>query len=137
MLAQGNEETDMSSLRIEHVNVTVADPARTSTLMEALFGWHVRWAGAAQNGGHTIHVGTNEHYVALYTPTTEIAGQFAKGTPLNHIGIEVEDLDAIEARVIAAGLKPFSHADYEPGRRFYFLDPDGIEYEVVSYPKAA
>ena len=21
----------------------------------------------------------------------------------------------------------------DPGRRFYFLDPDGIEYEVVSY----
>jgi hypothetical protein len=28
---------------------------------------------------------------------------------------------------------PFSHDDYDPGRRFYFLDPDGIEYEVVSY----
>jgi hypothetical protein len=30
-------------------------------------------------------------------------------------------------------LRPFAHADYAPGRRFYFLDPDGIEYEVVSY----
>ena len=39
--------------------------------------------------------------------------------------------------VVAAGLTPFSHADYEPGRRFYFLDPDGIEYEVVSYMKVA
>ncbi len=58
---------------------------------------------------------------------------FAKGQPLNHIGVEVDDLDATEARVVAAGLTPFSHADYEPGRRFYFLDPDGIEYEVVSY----
>ncbi|HLJ05945.1 MAG TPA: VOC family protein [Acetobacteraceae bacterium] len=127
----------MSSLRIEHVNVTVADPARTSALMEALFGWRVRWSGPAQNGGHTIHVGTNEHYVALYTPTTQVTGQFAKGKPLNHIGIEVDDLEAIEARVVAAGLTPFNHADYEPGRRFYFLDPDGIEYEIVSYKKAA
>jgi catechol 2,3-dioxygenase-like lactoylglutathione lyase family enzyme len=57
--------------------------------------------------------------------------------PLNHIGVQVDDLDATEARVIAAGLLPFSHADYEPGRRFYFLDPDGIEYEVVSYTKAS
>ena len=31
------------------------------------------------------------------------------------------------------GLTPFSHGDYEPGRRFYFFDPDGIEYEVISY----
>jgi glyoxylase I family protein len=60
-------------------------------------------------------------------------GGFAKSLPLNHIGVEVDDLDATEARVIAAGLTPFNHGDYEPGRRFYFFDPDGIEYEVVSY----
>jgi catechol 2,3-dioxygenase-like lactoylglutathione lyase family enzyme len=125
----------MSSPRIEHVNITVADPQRTSALMEALFDWHVRWSGAAQNGGHTIHVGSNDHYVALYAGgnAAQVAEVFGKGRPLNHIGVEVDDLDAIEARVVAAGLRPFGHADYEPGRRFYFLDPDGIEYEVVSY----
>jgi catechol 2,3-dioxygenase-like lactoylglutathione lyase family enzyme len=125
----------MSSLRIEHVNVRVADPARTSNLMQALFDWHVRWSGPSQSGGHTIHVGTTDHYVALNTPggTADSAEVFAKGRPLNHIGVEVDDLDATEARVIAAGLTPFNHADYEPGRRFYFLDPDGIEYEIVSY----
>jgi catechol 2,3-dioxygenase-like lactoylglutathione lyase family enzyme len=129
----------MSSPRIEHVNVTVADPKRTSALMEALFDWHIRWSGPAQNGGHTIHVGSDKHYLALYTAgnAAQVGEVFAKGRPLNHIGVEVDDLDATEARVIAAGLKPFSHADYEPGRRFYFLDPDGIEYEVVSYAKAA
>jgi catechol 2,3-dioxygenase-like lactoylglutathione lyase family enzyme len=129
----------MSSPRIEHVNITVADPERTSALLEALFGWRIRWSGAAQNGGRTIHVGSDQHYVALHTPgrTAQGSGAFAKGRPLNHIAIEVDDLDAIEARVIAAGLKPFSHADYEPGRRFYFLDPDGTEYEVVSYAKTA
>ena len=129
----------MSSLRIEHVNITVADPARTSDLMRALFDWRVRWSGAAQNGGHTIHVGSNDHYVALHGggETAGDAEAFTKGSPLNHIGVEVDDIDATEARVIAAGLRPFSHADYDPGRRFYFLDPDGVEYEVVSYTSAA
>lgn len=129
----------MSSPRIEHVNVTVSDPERAARLMERLFDWHVRWAGPAQDGGHTVHVGSNDHYVALYTrgDTTKVAEVFPKGRPLNHIGVEVDDLDATEARVIAAGLRPFSHADYEPGRRFYFVDPDGIEYEVVSYANAA
>ena len=56
-----------------------------------------------------------------------------KGVPLNHVGIQVEDLDAVEERVVAAGLVPFSHGDYEPGRRFYFMDWDGIEFEIVSY----
>jgi catechol 2,3-dioxygenase-like lactoylglutathione lyase family enzyme len=125
----------MSKPRIEHVNVTVTDPERAAKLMMALFGWHVRWRGAARDGGHTIHVGSEDHYIALYTGgnANYSADDFAKGRPLNHIGVEVDDLDATEARVVAAGLRPFSHADYEPGRRFYFLDPDGIEYEVVSY----
>lgn len=58
----------MSALRIEHVNITVADPERTSRLMEMLFDWHIRWDGRAQNGGHTIHVGSKDHYVALTAP---------------------------------------------------------------------
>ena len=125
----------MALPRIEHVNVTVSDPDRAAAIMEKLFGWKVRWQGPARDGGRTIHVGSDNHYVALYTgrDVAYTADDFAKGRPLNHIGVEVEDLDAIEARVVAAGLTPFSHGDYEPGRRFYFLDPDGLEYEVVSY----
>ena len=125
----------MAVPRIEHVNVTVSDPARAADLMKSVFGWHERWRGPARDGGETIHVGSADHYLALYTGRGVTYGpdDFAKGRPLNHIGVEVDDLAAVEARVAAAGLKPFGHDDYDPGRRFYFLDPDGIEYEVVSY----
>jgi catechol 2,3-dioxygenase-like lactoylglutathione lyase family enzyme len=125
----------MAKPRIEHINLTVRDPERAARLMAALFGWQERWRGAARDGGFTIHVGSEQDYLALYTgrDVASTADDFAKGQPLNHVGVEVDDLAAIEARVVAAGLKPFGHADYEPGRRFYFLDPDGIEYEVVSY----
>ena len=125
----------MTGPRIEHVNVTVSDPDRAARLMAALFGWHVRWQGPARDGGRTIHVGSDDHYLALYSGrgVAYTADDFAKGRPLNHIGVEVDDLAAIEAKVVAAGLRPFGHDTYDPGRRFYFLDPDGIEYEVVSY----
>jgi len=125
----------MASPRIEHVNVTVSDPERAAALMESVFGWRVRWQGPARDGGRTIHVGSNDNYIAVYADAEPAAPgrRFAKGEPLNHIGVEVDDLDATEAKVVAAGLLPFSHGDYEPGRRFYFFDPDGIEYEVVSY----
>ena len=125
----------MSTPRIEHVNVTVSNPERAARLMEELFDWQVRWQGPARDGGRTIHIGSQEHYIALYTgrDVAYTAEDFAKGRPLNHIGIEVDDLKATEARVVAAGLKPFNHGDYDPGRRFYFLDPDGIEYEIISY----
>ena len=120
---------------IEHVNVTVSDPDRSAALLSAIFGWHERWRGPARDGGRTIHLGSDRAYVALYTgPNGQHAdARYPKGEPLNHLGIQVDDLDAVEARVRAAGLIPFSHDDYEPGRRFYFFDPDGIEYEVVSY----
>jgi catechol 2,3-dioxygenase-like lactoylglutathione lyase family enzyme len=125
----------MPKPRIEHVNVTVSDPERAAKLMQSLFDWGIRWRGPARDGGYTIHVGSDDHYIALYTgrDVAYAPEDFAKGRPLNHIGVEVDDLDATEARVIAAGFKPFLHGDYEPGRRFYFLDPDGIEYEIVSY----
>jgi catechol 2,3-dioxygenase-like lactoylglutathione lyase family enzyme len=125
----------MTMARIEHVNVTVSNPERAADLMRNLFGWHIRWQGPARDGGRAIHVGSNDHYLALYTQAGVEYGQtdFEKGRPLNHVGIVVDDLDEIERRVVAAGLLPFEHGDYEPGRRFYFLDHDGIEYEVVSY----
>ncbi len=125
----------MASLRIEHVNVTVTDPEKSAALMGDLFGWHVRWSGPALSGGRSVHVGNGDHYLALYTPPPSAPGErrFPKGLPLNHIGVEVDDIDATEAKVIAAGLKPFNHGDYDPGRRFYFFCPDGIEYEVISY----
>lgn len=118
--------------RIEHVNVTVTDPERSAALFEKLLGWHVRWQGPAQNGGHTIHVGDENTYLALYTDRLDHAGQ-RKGRPMNHVGLLVADLGAAEAVVKQAGLEPFGHDDYEPGARFYFFDWDGIEFEVVSY----
>ena len=129
----------MASPRIEHVNITVTDPDRTARLMERIFGWQVRWHGPARDGGRTVHVGSEQAYLALYTgrEVSYSAEDFAKGRPLNHVGVEVDDLDRVEARVIESGLTPFSHGDYEPGRRFYFLDPDGIEFEVVSYAASA
>jgi len=124
----------MKEASLEHVNVTVADSEKTAAILCDLFGWQVRWRGAAASGGHTVHVGTDSAYLAVYSPPGGKSGApFAKGVPLNHIGIEVGDLDAIEARAIALGLKPFNHGSYDPGRRFYLFDADGIEWEIVSY----
>lgn len=125
----------MSNAQLEHVNVTVSDPQRSADLLHDLFGWHIRWEGPSMLGGHTIHIGTDDDYIALYTnPDVQAADpKFNKGEPLNHIGVTVDDLDAVEAKVIAAGLEPFNHGDYDPGRRFYFFDWNRIEWEVVSY----
>ena len=121
---------------LEHVNITVSDPARTAAMLCEIYGWRVRWNGPTKSGGTTYHVGDDASYVAVYTPPsgTALGGpDSAIHGGLNHVGVLVDDLDAVEMRVRDAGLKPFNHQEYAPGRRFYFLDHDGVEFEVVSY----
>ena len=123
----------MAKARLEHINVSVADPHRTARLLCDLFDWHVRWEGTAKLGGYTVHVGENDSYVAVYAYPAQLEPERVDYAGLNHIGVVVQDLEDAERRVLANGLKPYNHGDYEPGRRFYFDDDDGIEYEVVSY----
>ena len=121
---------------LEHINVTVTDTEKTADLLCRLFDWQIRWQGPSKLGGRTVHVGADDNYLAVYTYDATAASDaesYATQGGLNHIGVLVEDLDATEQRVLSAGFKPFNHADYEPGRRFYFHDPDGIEFEVISY----
>ncbi|MEM7215359.1 MAG: VOC family protein [Pseudomonadota bacterium] len=127
----------MSAIQLEHVNITVSDPARSADMLHKLFGWKTRWHGTAMNGdGITYHVGTDDTYIALYS------GKIANGPTevnydtiggLNHVAVLVDDIEAVEKRIIDAGYIPKSHADYEPGKRFYFFDHDNIEFEVVCY----
>ena len=125
----------MTTGLLEHVNITVADPKRSAELFHELFGWHIRWEGPSMLGGRTIHVGSEDQYLAVYTNDDVEAAdpKFRKGIPLNHVGVVVDDLDSVEEKVKTAGLEPFGHDDYDPGRRFYFFDWNGIEFEVVTY----
>ncbi len=131
--------TKSQAARLEHVNVTVADPRATAAMLADLFGWRTRWEGAAIHGGFTVHVGDDDSYVAVYTGPDGGKAQrpaddsYLKRGGLNHIGVVVDDLEAIEAKVKARGYLPHSHANYEPGRRFYFDDENGVEIEVVAY----
>lgn len=118
--------------RLEHVNVTVADANATSQMLCALFDWHIRWQGTGKLGGRSIHVGESDSYLAIWAPAAGDPQPQDSGR-LNHIGVVVDDLDAVEAKVLAAGYTTTNHADYEPGRRFYFAEENGIEIEVISY----
>ncbi|MCF2872845.1 VOC family protein [Octadecabacter sp. G9-8] len=123
---------------LEHVNVTVTDPDATAAVLADLFDWQVRWSGDATGNGRSVHVGGEGFYVALYTgpdgvPLEAAHTSYREKAGLNHIGVVVDDLDAVETAVKAKGYETHSHADYEPGRRFYFKEENGVEIEVISY----
>ena len=124
---------------LEHANITVRDPKAKARMFETLFGWKIRWEGGSIYNGYSVHVGTDDSYLAVYSgpkpdqtvPKSDASYQ-TRGA-LNHIGVVVDDLKAVEEKVTVMGFKAHSHANYEPGERFYFTDDDGIEIEVVSY----
>ena len=126
----------MHSANLEHVNLTVSDPVKTAEMLCNLFDWKIRWQGDSSIGGYTVHVGEADSYLALYSPSRTREGKdnsYVTRGGFNHVGVVVDDIDEVERRVIAAGFEPNNHGDYEPGRRFYFDDSDGIEFEVVTY----
>ncbi|MCZ4354172.1 VOC family protein [Roseovarius aestuarii] len=121
---------------LEHVNITVHDPKATAAVLSDLFDWQIRWEGPAMDNGYTVHVGDSTGYLALYKPSHALqpaTDTYQQMGGLNHVAVVVDNLDATEARVVAAGFTPDNHAEYEPGRRFYFDGPEGIEFEVVQY----
>ncbi|MFT6875598.1 MAG: glyoxylase I family protein [Granulosicoccus sp.] len=126
----------MTEAYLEHTNLTVNDPDETARLLVEIFGWRIRWSGEAIYDGYSVHVGGEQSYLALYTLKSEQAkpvDSYRHLLGLNHLGIVVNDLDAAEQAILAAGFQTRSHANYEPGRRFYFEDNDGLEFEVISY----
>ena len=126
----------MGEVKLEHVNMTLRDPLATAAILSKLFDWHIRWQGDSTQGGFSVHVGAESTYLALYArgePPVESGDTYGQINGLNHLGVVVTGLDEIERRVIAAGFKTYFHDDYEPGKRFYFEDKEGLEIEVVCY----
>jgi catechol 2,3-dioxygenase-like lactoylglutathione lyase family enzyme len=84
-----------------------------------------------------VHVGTDDTYLALtrsdHSPAE--AWEPYSGLPgVNHLGYEVDDVDALRARMLAAGYEESTVPNAHPHRkRVYFMDPEGNDWEFVQY----
>jgi catechol 2,3-dioxygenase-like lactoylglutathione lyase family enzyme len=122
--------------RIEHASITVRDMgAALGFITTALPEFKIRGQDSSITGAW-LHVGTEETYIALTrSPSVDPRGRVAyHDLGVNHVGIVVDDVGEVVARLEAAGYKQSSEPEISRWRRrFYFLDVDGFQWEFIQY----
>ena len=125
-------------VRLEHANLCVRDiDAMVKFLQTAFPEFRIRRDVTGKDGERWVHVGTDDTYFALNPATTESKEQWKPNegrVGTNHLGFEVDDVEALRVRLAAAGYEDSTFPNAHPHRkRIYFLDPEGIEWEFVQY----
>ena len=126
------------TIRLDHANLTVRDVDETLRFLRAAFpDFRIRGEGRKWNGTRWVHVGTDDVYLALDQASGEPAERWVPyaGKPgTNHLGFEVDDAEALRARMRAAGYADTTVPNRHPfRRRVYFHDKDGNDWEFVQY----
>jgi catechol 2,3-dioxygenase-like lactoylglutathione lyase family enzyme len=126
--------------RLEHANITVRSVDEGVRFLTTAFpDFKIRGDGRSDQGDykkHWLHVGTEQTYIALeeVTPGTESPRRPYRDPGINHIGLVVDDLEALTGRLQAAGYDTGDLAeDIDSRRRTYIFDGNGVEWEFVQY----
>jgi catechol 2,3-dioxygenase-like lactoylglutathione lyase family enzyme len=146
----------MTGVRLDHVSVTTADLERSIAFyrdvlglplvdrgelegeeLETLIdrsGARARWAELALGGGQVLEL---LQYVSPADAAVEPRPWKAGAT---HVGLAVESLDTLLARVRDAGAAvsetvTLSEPGWEGVRCVYASDPDGVSIELVERPR--
>ena len=126
------------TVRLEHANLCVRDiDVMIKFLLTAFPEFRIRQDATGEDGSRWVHVGTENTYFALKQATAEQqekAKPYGKMPGINHLGLEVEDVEALRERLAAAGYKDSTYPNAHPHRkRVYFNDPEGGDWEFVQY----
>jgi catechol 2,3-dioxygenase-like lactoylglutathione lyase family enzyme len=126
------------TVRLDHANLAVRGLDEAIRFLRAAFPeFRVRGEGRTWQGARWVHLGTQELYLALSEAPVAPAEAWKPyaGTPgLNHLGFEVDDAEAVRARLAAAGYEDSTVPNAHPYRkRVYFHDREGNDWEFVQY----
>ncbi len=148
-------------MKLDHVNIVVTDLARAEAFYGELLGlqrgferrlegeWIERVTGLAGARAHCVFYepegGGRVELLQYLTPTGEpiFLNRLPQTPGLRHVAFEVDDLDALCARLEAGGVTlvsppvevPFPVAAAGRKRLCYFHDPEGVLLEVAEYSR--
>ncbi len=126
------------AVRLEHANLTVRNIDEITQFLKTAFPeFRIRHDGKGKEGMRWVHVGTYETYIALNEAKAEPERRWApysREPGVNHLAYEVEDVQAVRARLKEAGYRDTTVPNSHPFRkRVYFNDPEGNDWEFVQY----
>ncbi len=121
-MEQAGPDASPARIRIDYVEMACKDIPGIKAFYSAVFGWEFT------------------DYGPEYTSFSDgrLAGGFRTDLGLGPVNaaclivLYAADLEAVEARVLAAGGRVFNPHSFPGGRRFHFHDPSGNELAVWS-----
>lgn len=125
------------TIRMEHANLHVRHFDEAVRFLKSAFPDFTIRSESETDGLRWMHIGTDETYIALNETRVDrrLNSEPYNGNPgVNHLGYEVDDVDALQKRLAAAGFKDSTYPNQHPHRkRVYFYDADGNDWEFVQY----
>ena len=140
---------------VDHIEITVKDMKRAMPFYDRfleLLGYDLSLRSEAVLEAHEKHVVSYEHPKLSFAITSPLgvfkddAVNRRKPGAMHHMAFRVdtrEEVDDLHDELKAIGAEivspPQEHPEYVPKGYYavYFKDPDGVKYEVVTYPGAA
>jgi catechol 2,3-dioxygenase-like lactoylglutathione lyase family enzyme len=132
--------------RIKHIALVTDDPAQTAEFYKQHFGLTELYRRPSDTGANGVWLSDGYIYFAILKYGTADApklgpGQTSELRGIHHIGFQVENIEATERELQAAGVKPVpmepraNRPPREPGQEMVgvnlkYLGPDAVHFDV-------
>jgi catechol 2,3-dioxygenase-like lactoylglutathione lyase family enzyme len=126
---------DSSFLGLRHVALNVRDVAKSIDFYTRIMGMSIEWNPDPDN----VYLTSGSDNLALHKAAENLQQGFQS---VDHIGFIVDTPEAVDRwaeRLKSLGVsfthEPKTHRD--GARSFYFLDPDGLQIQLIYHPPIA
>ncbi len=125
-------------MRLEHANICVKEFDQMIKFLTTLFPeFRIRGGGVSKKGTKWVHVGNDDTYIALQQSDSDrdmIWKPYSGAPGVNHLAFEVDNVDLLREKLLAAGYSESTVPNKHPFRkRVYFYDPEGNDWEFIQY----
>lgn len=124
----------MAITGLDHVNIRTTDLAATRAFFMEVLGLSVGWRPDFPFGGAWLYAGGRD---LVHLVEVSKAGAASKGSSLDHFAFTIDDYEAVEAKLKAAGIAYDPVVSPNGGiRQMFITELNGVNIELNWRPPA-